>query len=218
MTIPLVPSTAAVDDVSTISAATVNSWRANMAKCLDGTGGSVGTPSTPATQILIGGSGIEMSGPFVLAAGGDMDVESGVTVQFQSGSTLDIDAGATVARQGAEVLSGSGATTAWRYSNGTDADGTYDVATDIVNVPAIVSTLRLYTLRSTTSPIPATGQIIRFRRNGTSFSNSVRIVREGPTIAATLGSGGFSAVGVVWDGTAWQVFEASGDVIVTNIA
>jgi hypothetical protein len=125
------------DDLSTISAAFLNDYvRTQIPKALDGVGGSNSTPSTPATPIEIGGSGVEMSGPFVLTSGGDMDVETGVTAQFQSGSTLDIDDGATVARQGREILTGAGATTAWRMSNGTDADGTYDVSTDVVRIPA----------------------------------------------------------------------------------
>lgn len=218
MTIPLVPSTAAVDDVSTISAATVNSWRANMAKAGDFVGGSAGTPYTPATQLLIGGSGIEMSGPFVLAAGGDMDVESTVTVQFQSGSTLDINSGATVARQGAEVLSGVGATTAWRTFDGADADGTYDVTYDEVRAPEVLAVaLRTYTLRHSTSPVPPVGARIRFSRNGPSMSGTLRIEREGGVILASIAAGGgWGFVEVCYmtaptDATArWRVVAAGG--------
>lgn len=61
MTIPLLPSVPATDDLSTISASTVNSWRANMAKAIDGVGGSAGVPYSPATQIDIGGSGLKLS-------------------------------------------------------------------------------------------------------------------------------------------------------------
>ena len=62
MTIPLVPATPAVDDASTISASTINSWRANMAKAVDGVGGSQGVASTPATEINIAGEGLKISG------------------------------------------------------------------------------------------------------------------------------------------------------------
>lgn len=60
MTIPLIPTTPAVDDLSTISATTVNSWRANLARCIDGVGGSDGIEASPATQILIGGAGLAL--------------------------------------------------------------------------------------------------------------------------------------------------------------
>ncbi len=214
--IALYPTLPFVDDVDTISADVLNTWRTNMAKAGDFVAGSVGVAYTPATSIDIGGAGIEMSGPLVLVAGGDMDVETGVTVQFKSGSTLDIDSGATVARQGAEVLSGVGATTAWRTVDGADADGTYDVTYDEVRVPEVLSTLRLYTLRHSTSPVPPVGARIRFSRNGPSMAESVRIRREDTTLLATLPAAGFSAVVVCYmtaptDATArWRVVDSSG--------
>ena len=58
MTIPLVPSTIFTDDLSVLTASTANSWRANMAKCLDVVGGSQGVASTPATEINIAGEGL----------------------------------------------------------------------------------------------------------------------------------------------------------------
>ncbi len=217
MTIPLVPSQPFVDDVSTITADTANTWRANMAKAGDFVAGSVGTAYTPATSIDVGGAGIEMSGPLVLVAGGDMDVETGVAVQFKSNSTLDIDSGATVTRQGAEVISGAEATTAWRTADGADADGTYDVTYDEIRVPEVLSTLRLYTLRHSTSPVPPVGARIRFSRNGPALSNSVRIRREDGTLLATFSSSGFCSAVVCYmtaptDATArWRVVDAGGD-------
>ncbi len=62
MTIPLVPSTIFTDDLSVLTASTANSWRANMAKCLDVVGGSQGVASTPATEINIAGEGLKISG------------------------------------------------------------------------------------------------------------------------------------------------------------
>jgi hypothetical protein len=62
MTIPLIPAAPVTDDLSKISAATVNAWRANLAKCLDGVGGSNGVPSTPSTKLELHGSGLELGG------------------------------------------------------------------------------------------------------------------------------------------------------------
>ena len=62
MTLPLIPATPATDDVSTISATTVNGWRAAIAKAIDGVGGSGGVASTPATAIDIAGAGLKISG------------------------------------------------------------------------------------------------------------------------------------------------------------
>lgn len=222
MTIPLVPSQPFVDDVSTITADTANTWRANMAKAGDFVAGSVGTAYTPATSIDVGGAGIEMSGPLVLVAGGDMDVETGVTVQFKSGSTLDIDSGATVTRQGAEVISGAEATTAWRTADGADAHTTYDVSVDEVKVPAVLSVSpTLYTLRSASAPVPVVGNRIRFSRNGSAMSGSLRIQRDPSGTIADLPSSGFSFVEFCYmtspdDATArWRVVAAGGDAQVT---
>lgn len=60
MTFPLTPLQPAVDDNSTISAATVNAWRAYIASALDGVGGSNGVPSEPSTPIEIGGAGLKL--------------------------------------------------------------------------------------------------------------------------------------------------------------
>jgi hypothetical protein len=62
MTIGLIPAQPATDNLSTISAATVNGWRAALAKCLDVVGGSQGVASTPATEINIAGEGLKISG------------------------------------------------------------------------------------------------------------------------------------------------------------
>ena len=64
MTIPLVPAQVATDDLSTISAATVNSWRANMAKAVDGVGGGAYSPSS---AIEIGGAGLKVSNGTTIA-------------------------------------------------------------------------------------------------------------------------------------------------------
>lgn len=223
MTLPLF-SQSFTDDVSTVTADFLNNYvRTQIPKALDGVGGSNGTISTPSTKIEIGGSGIEMSGPLVLVAGGDMDVETGTTVQFKSGSTLDIDEGATVTRQGAEVLSGVGATTAWRTADGADADGTYDVTYDEIRAPEVLSALRLYTLRHSTSPVPPVGARIRFSRNGPAMVESLRIRREDATILATLPASGFSAVVVCYmtaptDATArWRVVDSAGNAQVAAV-
>lgn len=226
MTLPTY-STPFTDDVSTVSADFLNNYvRTQIPKALDGVGGSVGVASTPVTSIDVGGAGIEMSGPLVLVAGGDMDVETGVTVQLKSGSTLDIDSGASVTRQGSEVLSGVGATTAWRTVDGADADTTYDVTYDEVRVPEVITSgggLVLYTLRHSTSPTPTVGNRIRFSRNGAATSGSARILREGAVLLATLSAGGYSFAEFCYmtaptDVTArWRLVAAGGSVSVFSI-
>lgn len=206
----ITPASPFVDDVATLDASTANTWRTNISRAVDGTGGSAGTPYDPATSIEIAGSGVEMSGPFVLTTGGDMTVETGVTITLDSGST--------VARSGAENLSGTGATTAWRMTNATDADETHDVASDFVRVPATLSTLRVYTLRHSTSPTPTTGNVIRFWRMGSAYSNNARIRREDGTVLATFGSTSNSGCTVAWNGSAWYVVESSGDATVADVA
>lgn len=94
MTIPLVPATVATDDLSTISASTVNSWRANMAKAIDGVGGSAGVPSTPATQIDIGGSGLKLSN------GNRLDYNSRTITRAQTSPLQNVTASNAVSLAG----------------------------------------------------------------------------------------------------------------------
>jgi len=192
------PATSLADNQNTISAATANIWKRDIARAIDGTGGSDGVPYTPSTTIAVQGQGLE----FVV----------------KSGKTITLDSGSTVARSGKETLTGSGATTAWRRTNATNADETHDVSSDFVRIPATLSTLRLYTLRSSTSPIPNDGNVIRFWRMGSSYSNNARIRREDGTILATLGNSGNSSCAAMWDGSAWYIVESGGDIIVANVA
>lgn len=129
MTIPLVPATPAVDDVSTISASTVNSWRANMAKALDGVGGSQGVASTPATVIDIAGAGLKISGT---GAAERLQYASSAEPRTQRSFLLNNDTGdvkvgsitiGTPAEQGMQYLvmpDGATLATVTTYHNRTD--------------------------------------------------------------------------------------------------
>lgn len=221
MTLPTY-STPFTDDASTVTADFLNGYvRTQIPKALDGVGGSNGTVSTPSTAILLGGAGLEMRGPFVLGTGSSGTVQSGITWALASGSTFTN--AATQTRTGPEVLSGVGATTAWRTVDGADADGTYDVTYDEIRVPEVLSALRLYTLRHSTSPVPPVGARIRFSRNGPSMAESVRIRREDTTLLATLPASGFSSVVVCYmtaptDATArWRVVDAGGNTQVAAV-
>lgn len=97
MTIPLVPATVATDDLSTIGASTVNSWRANMAKAIDGVGGSAGVPSTPATKIEIDGAGLELGGTLLYDAASVVVV---MTAPIVNTTTNDVSYGYGVAGPG----------------------------------------------------------------------------------------------------------------------
>ena len=91
MTIPLVPALPFTDDVSVLTASTANSWRANMAKCLDVVGGSQGVASTPATEINIAGEGFKISGS---GAAARLKYASSSEVRTQRSLLLNNDTGA----------------------------------------------------------------------------------------------------------------------------
>lgn len=57
------PATAFADNVDKIPAATANAWKRDIARAIDGTGGSAGTPYAPTTAIEIDGSGLKLHDP-----------------------------------------------------------------------------------------------------------------------------------------------------------
>lgn len=59
MTLPLIPATPAVNDISTIPQDVVNGWRAAIAKAVDGVGGGTYTPSV---EVNFAGEGVKISG------------------------------------------------------------------------------------------------------------------------------------------------------------
>jgi hypothetical protein len=91
MTIGLVPAVPFVDDTSTISATTANTWRANMAKALDRVGGSGGVAETPSTVIDIAGAGLKISGS---GAAARLQYASTSEVRTQRSFLLNNDTGA----------------------------------------------------------------------------------------------------------------------------
>jgi hypothetical protein len=58
MTLALTPTTSFTDDLSTVTADTLNTWRANFPKCVDGAAGGAYTPTS---AVQIGGSGLELT-------------------------------------------------------------------------------------------------------------------------------------------------------------
>jgi hypothetical protein len=68
VTIPLIPALAATDNLSTISAQTVNDWRTYLARCLDGVGGSDGIAATPSTPILLNGNALQLGDQLLYTA------------------------------------------------------------------------------------------------------------------------------------------------------
>lgn len=191
------------DDLSLVTAEFLNGYvRTQIPKALDGVGGGT---YTPVVTLSIQGEGLE----FVV----------------KSGKTITLNSGSTVARSGKEVLTGAGATTAWRIVDGATGNTTYDVTYDEITVPASVSgSPTVYTLRDATSPAPEMGNRIRFTRNGAALTNSVRFIREtGSTIVATMNASAFSWVEFTFktaptDATArWRVSGAGGDITVAAV-
>lgn len=197
MTLPTY-ALAFTDNVSQVSQDFLNLYvRTQIPKAVDGVGGGA---YSPAVTLSIQGEGLE----FVV----------------KSGKTITLNSGSIVARSGKEVLSGAGATTAWRTADGAAGDTTYDVTYDEVRAPASASgSPTIYTLRDATSPAPVAGNRIRFSRNGAALTNSIRIIREtGSTILATLGSSSgsfaeFCFATAPTDATArWRLVAWGGDV------
>lgn len=199
------PATPFVDDLTTITAATANAWRRDIARAIDGTAGGTYTPSVAVT---IAGAGL--------------------SAIVASGSTFDLQAGATYTRRTAETLVGASATTAWRTSTTADATpATYDVTYDEYRVPESITAgggLAVYTLRHSTAPIPAAGNRIRFSRNGAAFAGIARFVREDGTILASMAGTGpsfteFCYMATVGDATArWRAVAWGGDVTIGTVA
>lgn len=87
MTLPLIPATPAVNDISTIPQDVVNGWRAAIAKAVDGVGGGAYTPST---VIDIAGLGLKISGS---GAAARVQYASSSEVRTQRSFLLNNDTG-----------------------------------------------------------------------------------------------------------------------------
>ena len=87
MTLPLIPATPAVNDISTIPQDVVNGWRAAIAKAVDGVGGGAYTPST---VIDIAGAGLKISGS---GAAARVQYASSSEVRTQRSFLLNNDTG-----------------------------------------------------------------------------------------------------------------------------
>lgn len=104
--------------------------------------------------------------------------------------------------------------TALVYSLGAkgDADSTIDVS-EPVWVTAAASSLRVDTMRSTTAPIPVTGQVVKIRMDPGGAA-ARRVSREGGTIIATMGNDATdpASIEVYWNGSVWKLLSYSAHV------
>ena len=93
-----------------------------------------------------------------------------------------------------------------------DADSTIDVSKPTW-ILAGASVLRVDTMRSTTAPIPATGQVVMIRMNQGGAA-ARRVSREGGSIICTLGNDANdpACAWVYWNGTVWKLLMYSAHV------
>lgn len=219
MTLPTY-NTAFTDNVSTISADFLNNYvRTQIPKAIDGVGGSNGSPYTPSTVIDIQGQGIQ----FVVKNTYTAVFESGATLDLKSGAVADLESGSTFTnastqtRSGSETLSGVGATTAWRTGSTADSDATYDVTYDELRVPDALGANRVYTLRSSTSPTPSTGNRIRFSRTGSLLTSKATFKREDATTLASIDAGLPGWVEFCYISAAWHAVAWGGNVTISAV-
>lgn len=140
---------------------------------------------------------------------GLMTVTTGSSLAINAGGTLTINgtiAGAST-RTGSLVLSGAGATTAYRHANGADADGTYDTSQDVLVVPTLVTIDRVWTFKST-SPTPPVGARIRVSSWGTQL-HQLELRREDASVICRFpGATGFP----MWADLEFAAFPTDGGV------
>lgn len=147
------------------------------------------------------------------APGVGIETVADTTTDFNGPVNLD----GAVTQTAAVTKSGADATTAWRITASTDADGTYDITSDEYRVPNTLAAGRTYTLRSSTSPIPVAGHRIRFSRTGSLLTNTVTFQREGATTIASFSAGTPAWVEFTFYDSEWRVTGWGGNTTVAAV-
>lgn len=191
-----------------------------------------GAVALTASSVTTFSAGAEIHGDATVANGANVAFASGAEIIMASGSDLTMSAGSDLncsatavfagdttqagahARTGSETISGSGATTAWRYVTCADANTTYGVDSgDYFRIPKTLSAgTTIYVLD--TSPTPPTGAAMRFFRPA-SAGNNVQWEDGVGNIYATINTAiGF--VEFVFDGGNWVCANWSANVTPTS--
>lgn len=199
MAFTTVPASAFTDDVSTITAATLNTWRTRWANVADF--GAGGTYSPTAAIIVNGSTGINMGSPLIVLSTGEFEVEAGATCEIAAECT----------QSGMLVKSGTGGRTKWRYNALADADASIDVDDGDYHSITVGTTTRTITiLQPSGTGIAEQGEMMHIVRTNAS-TGGVQIKRESSGAnLITLTSGG-GACTLVTDGVNWRVLSAVGN-------
>lgn len=206
------PGTLTVQSGGTLTCASGSALTVSSGCAVNVTVASGGTIAMASGSTFSSSGTINHDGTHNLNAGGKIAVKSGAELEMQGSSTLDIQSGCTMSIAcdytvtGKETKSGSGARTIPRVSTSqNDTSFSATVANDVWRVTTNGATVRTATCLTSSSPVPAIGEMMIFRYSQTG-SGTLNIVNEGfGTIAACTGADGKATVTVLFDGGRWRL-------------
>lgn len=184
-----------------------------------GAGASVVIQAASVVTVVNGGF-LNVAGKLNIGGTGAIELANGSGATFDSGATLVMAAGSVTSdasartRSGKETLSGAGARTAHRRSGAGFGAQTVDVSADIWLIPPTPGVDGIYTLRSTSAPIPTQGEVITCVRHGASDAHTALFRREDGTtlLAFAISTTHTVSADFEFDGVNWWPLRFSGTV------